>query len=184
VQWGVPIGKHEAIAHKLADMAAHTFAMESIAELVGDLADRNGLRHPPRGGGREGVEHGRGWHLIDETLQIRGGRGYETERSLAARGERAHRVERMMRDCAHQQDLRGLERDHAPVHGARGGRQAPRGRRRARRPEGGDRAKLAALPKIAAFYAGGTRRAGSAGAAGPVRGLRASSPSTCASPSA
>ena len=33
----------------------------------------------------------------------------------------------------HQQDLRGLDRDHAPLHGARGGGQAPAGRRRADR---------------------------------------------------
>jgi len=41
VQWGVPIGKHAAIADKIAHMAANTFAMEAMTLLAASHVDRD-----------------------------------------------------------------------------------------------------------------------------------------------
>ncbi len=98
VQWGKPIGKHEAIAHRTAEVAAYTFAMESIASLATAMADEG--KHDIRleAAACKLWNSERTWEMIDKTMQIRGGRGYETEDSLANRGEEPIGVERLMRD--------------------------------------------------------------------------------------
>ncbi|HLK37348.1 MAG TPA: acyl-CoA dehydrogenase family protein, partial [Polyangiaceae bacterium] len=99
VQWGQPIGKHEAIAHKLSDLAVSAFAMDSIAELAASMADRPDYDIRLEAAAAKEWNTVRGWQMIDDALEIRGGRGYETEASLAARGEAAIGIERMMRDA-------------------------------------------------------------------------------------
>ena len=98
VQWGVPIGKHEAIAHKNAYILSSAFAMESITYVVGELADHEDYDIRLEAAAAKEWNSVRNWRLADEALQIRGGRGYETEISLAGRGEPAIGIERAMRD--------------------------------------------------------------------------------------
>jgi hypothetical protein len=97
-QWGAPVGRHEAVAQMLADMAAKTFAMEAIAEISARLADAGQSDIRLEAALAKMVNSELAWQVADTAMQIRGGRGYETAASLARRGERPSAVERTMRD--------------------------------------------------------------------------------------
>jgi alkylation response protein AidB-like acyl-CoA dehydrogenase len=98
VQWGLPVAKHEAVAKKIAFIAATTYGLESMLDLACMLADddRNDIRIEAALVKLYGSEMA--WLMADELIQIRGGRGYETADSLAARGERAINAEQILRD--------------------------------------------------------------------------------------
>ncbi|WP_285246356.1 acyl-CoA dehydrogenase family protein [Pseudarthrobacter sp. efr-133-R2A-89] len=97
-QWGRPVGEHEAVGKKIAFIAASAFALDAVFELAAELADA----------GQKDVRIeaalAKLWateiscRIADELVQIRGGRGFETAESLAARGERAVPAEQQLRD--------------------------------------------------------------------------------------
>lgn len=97
-QWGSAIGEHEAIASKLSSIASTVFAMDAMTWLVSHMADnkRYDIRLEAAMAKLFCTEES--WRIVDKTVQIRGGRGYETRPSLKGRGEVDYPVERAMRD--------------------------------------------------------------------------------------
>ncbi|TLM67650.1 MAG: DNA polymerase II [Deltaproteobacteria bacterium] len=98
-QWGAPIGEHEAVAAKLAGIAADLYAVESLTWLTSALADREELDIRLEAAMAKLFCTEALWRSADAALQIRGGRGYETAVSLAGRGEAAMPMERLLRDA-------------------------------------------------------------------------------------
>ncbi|MER6951411.1 acyl-CoA dehydrogenase family protein [Nonomuraea sp. NPDC000554] len=99
VQWGRKVGAHEAVATKIAFIAATAYALEAVSDLTSRMADdqRNDIRIEAALAKLYASEMS--YRATDELVQIRGGRGFETAESLVARGERGVPAEQMLRDA-------------------------------------------------------------------------------------
>jgi alkylation response protein AidB-like acyl-CoA dehydrogenase len=152
-QWGSAIGEHESVALKLGYIASHTFAVDAVTWLTSFMADdkRRDIRIEAAIAKYFCTLHS--WKVVDETLQIRGGQGYESADSLKARGAKPWAVERVMRDVRINLIIEGTsEIMHLFI--AREALDPHLGRMKpllsSKVPVG---AKIAAALKMAAFYA-------------------------------
>jgi hypothetical protein len=97
-QWGHELGHHDPVAQKLALIAGTAFGLEAMVDVSSRMADeeRRDFRIEAAIAKLYGSE--RAWEAVDTMIQVRGGRGYETAKSLAARGEKPVPAEQMLRD--------------------------------------------------------------------------------------
>ncbi|MFO7893417.1 MAG: acyl-CoA dehydrogenase family protein [Longimicrobiales bacterium] len=98
IQWGQSVGKHDAVAQMLGEMASHTFAMDAVAEVSAMLADSDHYDIRLEAAIAKMWNSETAWRVGDLAMQIRGGRGYETADSLRNRGEAPIPVEQVLRD--------------------------------------------------------------------------------------
>lgn len=106
-QWGKNIGEHESCSQKLAYISSMTLALEAMTAVTSQWTDTGGQDLRIEAAMAKLFSTEAAWKVIDETLQFRGGRGYERADSLKARGEKAYPVERAMRDCRINRILEG-----------------------------------------------------------------------------
>jgi len=97
-QWGAPLGEHEAAADHLNLSAGATYSIDAISKLTSGLVDRGGTDIRIEAAVAKLYSTALSWRVIDNAVQLRGGRGFETMASLRGRGEDAYPIEKLMRD--------------------------------------------------------------------------------------
>lgn len=83
----------------IAEMAADTFAMDSVNALACEMVDQGGVDVRLEAAVAKYYCSETAWRIVDDFLQVRGGRGFETAESLGTRGEEPIPTERMLRDA-------------------------------------------------------------------------------------
>ncbi len=97
-QWGQPIGKHQSISKLIANFSAQLFAMKSMVYLTCAFADRGNTDIRLEAAAAKYFCSETLWQILDDYMQVRGGRGYERALSLYERGDRPVAIEMAMRD--------------------------------------------------------------------------------------
>ncbi len=97
-QWGEPLGKHDPVAQKIALIAGTAFGLEAMVDVSSRMADEGRRDFRIEAAIAKLYASERAWEAVDTMVQVRGGRGYETARSLAARGEKPVPAEQLLRD--------------------------------------------------------------------------------------
>lgn len=98
VQWGQSIGKHQSISRKIAFYVSHLFAMQAMVSLTCAFADNKGADIRLEAAAAKYFCSEYVWKCLDDYIQIRGGRGYESALSLYQRGEKPSGAELALRD--------------------------------------------------------------------------------------
>ena len=139
---------------KVAFIAATTYGLEAMLELASELADagQTDIRIEAALAKLYGSEMA--WLVADELVQIRGGRGFETAESLAARGERGVPAEQVLRDLRINRIFEGsteimhlmIAREAVDAHLSVAGDIID--------PQAGTRRKAKAAARAGKFYAG------------------------------
>lgn len=154
VQWGRPVGRHEALSTKISFIAATTYAMEAMVDLCCLLADDDANDIRIEAALLKLYASEMAWKIADDLVQIRGGRGFETADSQRARGERGLEAEQVLRDLRIMRIFEGsteimhllIAREAVDAHLAVAGDIID--------PDASRDDKLKAVAKAGAFYAG------------------------------